>query len=104
LFFHTGTNKWLSTYLYTDPVFGPYFAMRSSSSLTGPWSDVQVILTNDKFGNQDAYGGWIHPWSNTSPQASTDFYFMTSLFAPYATFLLKSVVTGGSTGNFFRFF
>jgi len=104
LFFHTGTNKWLSTYLYTDPVFGPYFAMRSASSLTGPWSDVQVILTNDKFGNQDAYGGWIHPWSNTSPQASTDFYFMTSLFAPYATFLLKSVVTGGSTGNFFRFF
>lgn len=71
----------------------------------GPWSSAQVLLLNSKFGTNDIYGGWIHPWSNKSPQSATDFYFHVSSFAPYSTYLLKTTIaTSDNTGNFFQLF
>lgn len=105
VFFHSGTSQWVSVYLYTDVLYGNYLAVRNSDNITGPWSSAQVLLLNSKFGTNDIYGGWIHPWSNKSPQSATDFYFHVSSFAPYSTYLLKTTIaTSDNTGNFFQLF
>lgn len=103
VFFHSGTSQWISVYLYSDLVFGNYIAVRNADSLTGPWTSPQVLMLTSKFGTNDIYGGWIHPWSNKSPQSGTDFYFHISSFAPYSTYLLKTTITSAasSTSNFF---
>ena len=102
MFFHQGSNQWISTYL-NQGIFGGNLSIRSASNPQGPWSDSQVLLY-PAFGNMDFYGGFIHPASNTSPQSATDFYFHVSLFAPYETFLMKTTITLQNNGKFFRMF
>jgi len=102
LFFHQGSNKWISAYLSTD-TFSNDIVLRSADNPQGPWSDAQILL-QPTFGTADHYGGFIHPASNTSPQSSSDFYFYVSLFAPYQTFLMKTTITLVNNGRFFRMF
>jgi hypothetical protein len=89
LYYNSGTGAWVTTYY--DSYAGA-LVLRSAWSPEGPWSAKQTILSNTDFGSQDMYGGFIHPWSNTAPNSSYDLFFHISLFAPYATFLMKATL------------
>lgn len=102
LFFHQGSNKWLSVYLSTETLTNN-IVIRSATDPQGPWGDSQILL-QPTFGTLDHYGGFIHTLSNTSPQSTSDFYFHVSLWAPYETFLMKTTITLQNNGKFFRMF
>jgi len=89
MFYNSGTGAWVATY---GDVTANGIVLRSAWSPEGPWSAKQTILNNTEFGSQDMYGGFIHPWSNTAPNSSYDLFFHISLFAPYATYLMKATL------------
>lgn len=89
MYYNSGTGAWVTTYA---DVAVSGIVLRSAWSPEGPWSAKQTILLGSDFGSNDMYGGFIHPWSNTAPNSSYDLFFHISLFAPYATYLMKATL------------
>ncbi|MBD0379472.1 DUF4185 domain-containing protein [Paenibacillus sp. WST5] len=80
-------KKWIMTYLNENRAA---IVMRSSSSLTGPWSAETEIVTGAEF--PGLYGGFIHPWTNDGK----DLYFLMSEWGPYNVFLMHSTLEVGT--------
>ena len=89
-YFHAPSSTYIAAYL--DPAAGG-FVLRTAPAPQGPWSSKHTFLSGTAFGYADMYGGFIHPWSNASPQSANDLYFLVSLWAPYNTYLLKATIT-----------
>ncbi|MGW1340946.1 DUF4185 domain-containing protein [Kribbella sp. NPDC002412] len=78
---HVG--KWLMMYLDETRAS---VVLRSSTSLTGPWSGEQVIVKGKDF--PGLYGTYLHPWSS-----GDDLYFTMSQWDPYNVFLMRTKLT-----------
>lgn len=70
---------WIASYLDVD---ANAIVMRSSSSLTGPWS---VPITIAPQGAEILYGAFIHPWALSSPEV----YMMITHWCGYAPHLYR---------------
>lgn len=61
--FHAPSGYWVMTYLQDDR--NPQLlVMRTSKSLTGPWSEPTVLLSGSDY--PGLYGGFLHPWTMNS--------------------------------------
>jgi Domain of unknown function (DUF4185) len=78
---HTG--KWLMMYLDESRAS---VVLRSSESLTGPWSGEKVVVRGKDF--PGLYGTYMHPWSS-----GEDLYFTMSQWDPYNVFLMHTKLT-----------
>jgi hypothetical protein len=78
---HVG--KWLMMYLDEHRAA---VVLRSSESLTGPWSGEQVVVRGKDF--PGLYGTYMHPWST-----GDDLYFTMSQWDPYNVFLMHTKLT-----------
>ena len=78
---HTG--KWLMMYLDESRAS---VVLRSSESLTGPWSGEKVVVKGKDF--PGLYGTYMHPWSS-----GEDLYFTMSQWDPYNVFLMHTKLT-----------
>ncbi|WP_433164550.1 DUF4185 domain-containing protein [Kribbella sp. CA-247076] len=78
---HVG--KWLMMYLDESRAS---VVLRSSESLTGPWSGEQVVVKGKDF--PGLYGTYMHPWSS-----GEDLYFTMSQWDPYNVYLMHTKLT-----------
>ncbi|GAB3814899.1 DUF4185 domain-containing protein [Kribbella italica] len=76
-------GKWLMMYLDEQRAS---VVLRSSASLTGPWSGEKVVVKGTDF--PGLYGTYMHPWSSGS-----DLYFTMSQWDPYNVFLMHTKLT-----------
>lgn len=67
-------KKWLMMYLI-DPT--GQIVLRTSDSITGPWTDPQVVVQSEQYPN--LYAPYIMPTNNTGQ----DIWFTMSLYGPY---------------------
>jgi Domain of unknown function (DUF4185) len=80
-------NAYLGKYLmmYLDESRASV-VLRSSKSLTGPWSGEQVVARGTDF--PGLYGTFMHPWSS-----GPDLYFTMAQWDPYNVFLMHTKLT-----------
>ncbi len=76
-------GKWLMMYLDEQRAS---VVLRTSASLTGPWSGEQVVVRGTDF--PGLYGTYMHPWSTGS-----DLYFTMSQWDPYNVYLMHTKLT-----------
>ncbi len=76
-------GKWLMMYLDEQRAS---VVLRSSASLTGPWSGEKVVVKGTDF--PGLYGTFMHPWSS-----GPDLYFTMSQWDPYNVFLMHTKLT-----------
>ncbi|MEV5961543.1 DUF4185 domain-containing protein [Kribbella sp. NPDC051952] len=80
-------NAYLGKYLmmYLDESRASV-VLRSSKSLTGPWSGEQIVARGTDF--PGLYGTFMHPWSS-----GPDLYFTMAQWDPYNVFLMHTKLT-----------
>lgn len=75
--YDTYTGKWLMMYLQGEDII-----LRSASSVTGPWSSPQIVVSSADY--PGLYGGFMHPWSSNGT-----LYFTMSQWDPYNVYLMR---------------
>jgi Domain of unknown function (DUF4185)/LGFP repeat len=77
-------KKWLMMYL-VDPT--GEIVLRTADSVTGPWTDAQVVVDSDQY--PDLYAPYIMPTNN----AGRDIWFTMSMFGPYNVSMMHTSLT-----------
>lgn len=78
-------NDYLGKYIMLTTDQFNSVVMRTSSSLTGPWSPPEVLVDTRQL--PSAYGAYIHPWSS-----GPDLYFLTTVHSNYNVLLMRAKI------------
>lgn len=81
--YHHYLHRWLALHL-DERRKG--LVLRSADSLTGPWSEGEVVLSSRDC--PGLYGGYLHPWALDGPEI----YYLVSQWGPYNVFLYRTSV------------
>jgi hypothetical protein len=77
-------KKWIMMYLIDST---QQIVLRTSDSLTGQWSDAQVVVDSDKY--PQLYSPYIMPTNNSGK----DIWFTMSMFGPYNVSMMHTSLT-----------
>ena len=77
-------KQWIMMYLI-DPT--QQIVLRTADSLTGPWSDPQVVVDGDRY--PALYGPYVLPTFTDGP----DIWFTMSMFGPYDVSMMHTSLT-----------